>query len=210
MLLSVWSWWCSSLLVSVSGAGAPEEEMKMEVLHKPFICRRKSKNGDLLLLHHEAYFENGTLLLSSRTIGDKQPVWFTLGIREGIKGWDLGLRDMCAGEQRKLVIPPSLAYGDEGKGKIPPKTTLTFKIELVEIRNGPRSHESFQEMDLNDDWRLSKHEVKEYLKKEFERYGHPPNDTLNEEMANDIFTREDKNKDGFISSREFTYKHDEL
>lgn len=31
---------------------------------------------------------------------------------------------------------------------------------MLEIRNGPRSHESFQEMDLNDDWRLSKSEVK--------------------------------------------------
>lgn len=30
---------------------------------------------------------------------------------------------------------------------------------MLEIRNGPRSHESFQEMDLNDDWKLSKNEV---------------------------------------------------
>lgn len=32
-------------------------------------------------------------------------------------------------------------------------------MEVLEIRNGPRSHESFQEMDLNDDWKLSKSEV---------------------------------------------------
>lgn len=36
---------------------------------------------------------------------------------------------------------------------------MIFDIEIMEIRNGPRSHESFQEMDLNDDWRLSKPEV---------------------------------------------------
>uniref|UniRef100_A0A3Q4GTA4 peptidylprolyl isomerase n=1 Tax=Neolamprologus brichardi TaxID=32507 RepID=A0A3Q4GTA4_NEOBR len=94
--------------------------------------------------------------------------------------------------------------------KIPPESTLTFIIEVLQIRNGPRSHESFQEMDLNDDWKLSKHEVKEYLRKEFERHGYPPNDTLHENMAEDIFAKEDENKDGFISSREFTYKHDEL
>lgn len=46
-----------------------------------------------------------------------------------------------------------------GSGKIPPESTLTFIIEVMEIRNGPRSHESFQEMDLNDDWKLSKYEV---------------------------------------------------
>lgn len=53
-------------------------------------------------------------------------------------------------------------------------------------------------------------QVKEYLRKEFERHGYPPNDTLHENMMKDIFDKEDKNKDGFISAREFTYKHDEL
>lgn len=43
-------------------------------------------------------------------------MWFTLGIREVLKGWDVGLQDMCSGEKRKLVIPPDLAYGKEGKG----------------------------------------------------------------------------------------------
>lgn len=46
-------------------------------------------------------------------------MWFTLGIREAIKGWDKGLKDMCVGEKRKLTIPPALAYGKEGKGKTP-------------------------------------------------------------------------------------------
>lgn len=45
-------------------------------------------------------------------------------------------------------------------GKIPPESILIFSIDLLDIRNGPRSHESFQEMDLNDDWKLSKQEVR--------------------------------------------------
>ncbi|XP_071775361.2 peptidyl-prolyl cis-trans isomerase FKBP14-like isoform X2 [Centroberyx gerrardi] len=158
MLLAVLSWLCSSLLVFVCGGKLPEAEVKIEVLHRPFLCHRKSKYGDILLVHHEGYFQNGTMFHSSRTDGDKQPVWFTLGIREVIKGWDKGLQDMCAGEKRTLVVPPALAYGKEGRGKIPPESTLTFIIEVMEIRNGPRSHESFQEMDLNDDWKLSKQE----------------------------------------------------
>ncbi|XP_019946495.1 peptidyl-prolyl cis-trans isomerase FKBP14-like [Paralichthys olivaceus] len=211
VLQVVLSWLCSSLLLpGVSGGALPEAEVQMEVMYRPFLCHRKSKYGDVLLVHHDGFFENGTMFHSSRNEGDKQPVWFTLGIREVIKGWDKGLQDMCAGEKRKLVVPPALAYGKEGKGKIPPESTLTFIIEVLEIRNGPRSHESFQEMDLNDDWKLSKHEVKIYLRKEFERHGYPPNDTLHENMVEDIFAKEDENKDGFISSREFTYKHDEL
>ena len=55
-------------------------------------------------------------LSTSRGHGDKLAVWFTLGIKEVIRGWDKGLQDMCAGEKRKLIVPPALAYGKEGKG----------------------------------------------------------------------------------------------
>lgn len=54
--------------------------------------------------------------LCSRQDGDKNPLWFTLGMREVLPGWDKGLQDMCTGERRKLTVPPALAYGKEGKG----------------------------------------------------------------------------------------------
>ncbi|TNN78413.1 Peptidyl-prolyl cis-trans isomerase FKBP14 [Liparis tanakae] len=200
-----------SLFVFVTGGKLPEPEVKIAVLHKPFMCSRKSKYGDMLLVHHEGFLEsNGTLFFSSRKHGDHNPVWFTLGIQEVLKGWDKGLSNMCTGESRKLTVPPSLAYGKEGKGKIPPSSTLIFEIELMEIRNGPRSHESFREMDLNDDWKLCREEVREYLKKEFEKHGYSHNDTHHEVMVEDIFKNEDEDQDGFISAREFTYQHDEL
>ncbi|MGH0145162.1 UNVERIFIED_CONTAM: hypothetical protein FKN15_034724 [Acipenser sinensis] len=211
MLLGTLNLFCSFLLGIVNAAKLPEPEVKIEVIHKPFICHRKSKYGDMLLVHFDGYLEsNGTLFHSSRREGNGQPIWFTLGIREVIKGWDKGMQNMCAGEKRKLTVPPSLAYGKDGKGKIPPDSTLIFDMEILEIRNGPRSHESFQEMDLNDDWKLSRQEVKEYLRKEFERHGYAPNDTHHENMVEDIFKKEDEDNDGFISSREFTYEHDEL
>lgn len=56
------------------------------------------------------------LTFCSRKHGDKNPVWFTLGLKEVLKGWDKGLQNMCAGERRKLTIPPSLGYGKEGQG----------------------------------------------------------------------------------------------
>ena len=139
----------------LSGALIPEPEVKIEVLQKPFICHRKTKGGDLMLVHYEGYLEkDGSLFHSTHKHNNGQPVWFTLGILEVLKGWDQGLKGMCVGEKRKLTVPPALGYGKEGK-----ESTLIFNIDLLEIRNGPRSHESFQEMDLNDDWRLSKHEL---------------------------------------------------
>jgi len=64
MLLAVLSWLCASLLVAVGAGKLPEAEVQIEVLHKPFICHRKSKYGDILLVHHDGYFENGTVFHS--------------------------------------------------------------------------------------------------------------------------------------------------
>lgn len=71
MLLSVLSWLCTSLLAFVSGGNLSETDMKVEVLHRPFICHRKSKYGDVLLVHHEGYFENGTVFHSRYSILDE-------------------------------------------------------------------------------------------------------------------------------------------
>ncbi|XP_075683359.1 peptidyl-prolyl cis-trans isomerase FKBP14 [Rhinoderma darwinii] len=201
----------AALLACAGAALIPEPEVQVKVLEKPFLCQRKTKNGDVLLVHFEGFLEsNGTQFHSTYVENNGQPVWFTLGIREVIKGWDKGLKDMCVGEKRKITVPPSLAYGKEGKGKVPPESTLIFDISLMEIRNGPRSHESFQEMDLNDDWKLSKKEVRAYLKAEFEKHGSTVNESHHDVLVESIFDKEDEDRDGYISAREFTYVHDEL
>uniref|UniRef100_A0A4W5PFV9 peptidylprolyl isomerase n=1 Tax=Hucho hucho TaxID=62062 RepID=A0A4W5PFV9_9TELE len=92
---------------------------------------------------------------------------------------------MCSGGRRELTISPALAYGKEGKCIT--HSTLIFDIEIMEIRNEVGIRGLYTRQGL-------------YLKKEFERHGYPANDTRHEAMV----------EDGLISSREFTYKHDEL
>lgn len=54
-----------------------------------------------------------------------QPLTFTVGQGQVIKGWDEGLLDMCVGDQRKLTIPPEFGYGERAVGgKIPGGSTL--------------------------------------------------------------------------------------
>ena len=66
-----------------------------------------------------------------------QPLSFQLGSGRVIKGWDLGLLDMCPGDKRTLTIPPELGYGSRGMGPIPADSTLVFETELVSIGGVP-------------------------------------------------------------------------
>ena len=60
------------------------------------------------------------------------PATFPLG--RVIPCWTQGVQRMKVGGKAELVCPPELAYGDRGAGGlIPPRATLRFEIELLEI-----------------------------------------------------------------------------
>jgi FKBP-type peptidyl-prolyl cis-trans isomerase FkpA len=59
---------------------------------------------------------------------------FTLGNGSVIKGWDQGVPGMKVGGQRRLIIPPELAYGSSGSGSIPGNATLLFEIRLLNVQ----------------------------------------------------------------------------
>jgi FKBP-type peptidyl-prolyl cis-trans isomerase FkpA len=59
---------------------------------------------------------------------------FTLGAGKVIAGWDQGIVGMRVGGVRRLVIPPSLAYGSLGNGVIPPDAAIIFEVELLDVQ----------------------------------------------------------------------------
>lgn len=63
-----------------------------------------------------------------------EPFAFRVGTGEVIKGWDEAFAAMKKGEKRTLIVPWWLGYGQTGKGPIPPRATLVFEVEVVDIR----------------------------------------------------------------------------
>jgi peptidylprolyl isomerase len=89
--------------------------------------------GDVVKVHYEGFLEDGTKFDSS--YDRDMPFQFPVGQGFVIPGLDEICRDMKPGERRRVVVPPALAYGDQGAKKfgIPPHATLIFDLELLEV-----------------------------------------------------------------------------
>lgn len=92
---------------------------------------KNPKVGQKVKVHYTGMFLNGETFDSSVDRG--QPFEFTLGQGQVIRGWDEGIAMMKKGGQAVLVIPSDLAYGPQGRGSIPPSSTLVFEVELIDF-----------------------------------------------------------------------------
>ena len=80
---------------------------------------------------------------STKGIFGEKPFEFYVGTSAVIKAWDLALLDMKEGEARRLIVPPSLGYGDKGAGgTIPGGATLFFEMKLTELGKMPKLNEA--------------------------------------------------------------------
>jgi FKBP-type peptidyl-prolyl cis-trans isomerase FkpA len=67
------------------------------------------------------------------TIFDEATNPIALNLSSLIVGWQEGIPLVGKGGKITLYLPPSLAYGSQGSGKILPNSNLIFDIELVDF-----------------------------------------------------------------------------
>ena len=90
----------------------------------------KPSNGNKVKVHYKGMLLDGTVFDSS--FKRNQPIEFTLGVGQVIKGWDEGISLLGIGDKASFIIPSDLAYGSSGAGGvIPPNATLVFEVELI-------------------------------------------------------------------------------
>lgn len=92
----------------------------------------EAKNGDEVSVHYDGKFPDGKTFDNSYKRGE--PISFKLGQGMVIPGWEEGIQLLSKGGKVKLIIPYWLAYGEQGRGPIPPKATLIFDTEMMEIK----------------------------------------------------------------------------
>jgi FKBP-type peptidyl-prolyl cis-trans isomerase FkpA len=101
--------------------------------------------GDTAVISYIGKFTNGKVFETNikeeamknkatyQPMNPYKPARFAVGVKQVIPGWDEGLLLLNKGAKATLVIPSSLAYGEQGGGPIPPFTPLVFEIQVVDI-----------------------------------------------------------------------------
>jgi peptidylprolyl isomerase len=116
-------------ITTASGLGITDTKIGTGATPKP---------GQICVMHYTGWLyqdgRKGNKFDSSLDRG--KPFEFAIGKGQVIKGWDEGVATMKVGGKRTLIIPPELGYGSRGAGAglIPPNATLTFDVELLDVK----------------------------------------------------------------------------
>ena len=95
---------------------------------------QKAKKGDTVKVNYTGKLEDGSVFDSSE---GRDPLEFTIGSGQVIKGFDIGAEGLEVGESRTVTIEPKDAYGEHNK-----EAVLTFdrsKLpEGMEVKEGQK------------------------------------------------------------------------
>ncbi|MBU0510606.1 MAG: FKBP-type peptidyl-prolyl cis-trans isomerase [Chloroflexi bacterium] len=91
--------------------------------------------GDIIVMHFIGSLPDGTEFGNSYEQGEPATVIF--GQEQLLPGWEEGVGLMKEGGKAQLILPPELAFGEEGYGMIPPGSQVILDIELISVEAPP-------------------------------------------------------------------------
>ncbi len=97
------------------------------------------QSGDIVVMNAIGTLPDGTEIANTYTQG--LPFVAIFGREQLLPGWEEGVGMMKEGGQAQLVLPPELAFGEEGYGMIPPNSQVVLEIELVAVDAPPTPKE---------------------------------------------------------------------
>jgi hypothetical protein len=89
-------------------------------------------NGSKVTVQYRAYLTNGKKF--DDTYAKNQPFLFNEASGSLFTGFLEGVLGMKVGGERRLVIPPSVAFGAKGNGPVPPNAVIVFDVLLVSVK----------------------------------------------------------------------------
>lgn len=122
---------CSSSQTAPSSAAFSQTDLRVGT-------GAEAASGSVVTVNYTGWFYDASKTdkkgLQFDTTTGRTPLTFTLGSATVIVGWEQGVVGMRVGGLRRLVIPPSMAYGNMRYASIPPNTTLVFDVELTDVQ----------------------------------------------------------------------------
>ncbi|XP_041073431.1 peptidyl-prolyl cis-trans isomerase FKBP10-like [Carcharodon carcharias] len=110
------------------------DTVSIEKLVVPEHCTRQIASGDFIRYHYNGSLLDGTFFDSSYSRNNTYDTYIGMGYV--IAGIDQGLLGACLGEKRRVIIPPHLAYGENGiADKIPASAVLVFDVHIIDFHN---------------------------------------------------------------------------
>lgn len=197
----------SGVSLEVYGGPSSSEETR---------CPVAERIGDshYLTLHYNATIDKssktghpGRLVDSTHRAHTKfpEPIMIRMNDDDPMLAWCKAMIGLCSGDYVYLVVPPELAYGENGDGSvIPGGATLRLDVHIVAAHQDPETHykesrdpeKMFLEMDSDGDGRVTFEEMEIFLKVPAD---YPNRDSFLQQH----FYLSDYNRDGAISLEEF-------
>ena len=99
-------------------------------------------SGKVITVQYEGRFLDGRVFDGTKKVGRNYQ--FLSGAHHVIKGWELAMKNLKAGDKMQLILPSRLAYGKEGIRSakdatyiVPPNTPLVFDITILSVEEVP-------------------------------------------------------------------------